>query len=558
MFQLIRRIGRKGVLFSLAAVTCVTASLTMVGMGSSTAELNLQADRIVSTAPQNELSQEQLASCLTTLKGWSEFSSFESYFVMLGTKGTLRDKIAHLHAEASGGKVIRYSPFTLPNDQQGLAPEILVTIPKALDDHGNPLPEDFGSGFKDNVDQLCVIMNGNGAKLPLPAAEVHGSAFISGLAARLAIGAQIREWESYGLEHGIDSLSLSISPNDEQTQLLKRFITKSSYPDNDFKATMPKLLRQVNLHADGLLWGWQAGDKLEKLVGTDDEAIYTAAMMLLADRFETDELGRVVGYTLNYLLGCSRVATVRAEFLAQKGVSDDPSSRTAALSEFRMDVANDILTKLTKDQRVTEAKTFIGGYHSMLLAQFSALAQNTTMPEIERGIILDELHRFLDGFQVGSMESAETQFREVFLLGYQLGYEAGFRDGFAQGYQAGYQDGYTAGYDKAWSEANVIIRKLEKQVRSLERANARLSTDLSKLRKAYSNAKAENRKLSQANRVLTDRVKSQRGGDKWLEGLKSASSVAGTAIHILTNPSGVIQNVGKSLVKSAIKKLKFW
>jgi len=167
------------------------------------------------------------------------------------------------------------------------------------------------------------------------------------------------------------------------------------------------LLRDQNLQAAGLLWGWKAAGELDELKG-NDAVVLNAVWKLIKARFSAEQMGKMTAYTLNYLVGYVKVATLRAAKAAQ--------ANQPVRGNFTRD-DDTILAALSSDKNVKEAKYLLALLHDVFLAEFHCVAVDNNMNVAKKKKVLAFSFAFLRGFQAGSVKASD----DIFLVAYKIG-----------------------------------------------------------------------------------------------------------------------------------------
>ncbi len=533
----------------VATLVLMTLGGIMPGSAANAAEKAAQFQ--VEHGPIGRISVENQRDALRLMKeGWTNFGTYEGYLIMLCAEGDPMRSAAALRPQVSNGEVVEFRPF-LGNFPEHIHPRLLVTIPKYLDDSGNPTGELFGTGFTDPSKALCLVLSDHGDVVPLDAAKQAIQGFVEGFVTRLMVGSLANEWKEAGLGIDPNSFGLSLSRSKEQASLMKEFLKKSNYlrapdPKNDkmtvldFEYSMPIILQRHSLHAHGVLTGWQAASELEGLRGSPDEQVLDAARLLVASRYTAYEQGSICSATLNYFYGLTWANGARQAKLRQSGEELGANLTREQMFKYRAETNEQVLTKVQQDPEVQKSRQLVNGLGDAFDAYREFIQHNKEMNAYEREMLLTECDEFLRGWRHGATSAMDECFRIVFRTAADLAYVEGWGDGFSKGYADGYRDGYAAGYAKAWEEANTIIDSLRAQIADLQSVNVHLNARITTL---------QGEKTSLARALAKAAGGRQSNLERWLgrgsSVIKAASSFFG-------------ETTGFGLAKKLVKKLKFW
>jgi hypothetical protein len=398
--------------------------------------------------PPNALSTDDVTAILDDLFKWSPAASkYGTYFLLLPGAITLKQNVAANVAAVPAGQVYLYQPYPIANKNVAIKVQAISAIQGAWP---------FQAANGDPADADFVLLDGFAKLVPVPVADSMEANFINGLVTRLILGEYARAWKANGAS--IDASGLSFTGLISTPQF-PDMTAVGSYPANvTFDAAIATLLQSNPVQPAGLLWGWKAGDDLDALVGTGNEKYRNDVWRLVRGRFTSEDMGRMVAFTLNYLTGFiknDRIVQIAATN------TDQPRLNTT-----------DIFNRLSQDTGVNFARTLLSQFHSSLVGQFYSLSQNAKLSNNDKSDSLARVAGLIRGFETGSIEAADQVYIDVFQLAYGLGYKDGFRDGYAQGYAAGYRAGYAAGYAQAWKEANVVIQRLQQELNDAKSQNS--------------------------------------------------------------------------------------
>jgi len=360
---------------------------------------------------------------------------------------TLKQNVSASVAALPAGQTYVYQPYPIDNKAIGIKVQAVAGLQTAWP---------FQTANGDPADADFVLLDGFAKLEPIPVADSVEASFINGMVTRLILGEYARAWKANG--GAIDPADLSFA-RFVNTPQFPDMIAAALYPANSsFAADISSFLQNNPVQPAGLLWGWKAGDELDALVGTGNAKYREDVWRLVKSRFTSNDMGRMVAFTLNYLTGFIK----NDRIVAIAATNQDPG---------KLD-STKIFDKLSTDTAIGFARLLLSQFHDMLIAQFYALSQNANLKNDEKQDALARTASLIRGFESGSIEAADQVYVEVFQLAYGLGYKDGFRDGYAQGYAAGYRDGYAAGYAQAWKEANVVIQKLQRELDDAKSQNS--------------------------------------------------------------------------------------
>jgi hypothetical protein len=185
----------------------------------------------------------------------------------------------------------------------------------------------------------------------------------------------------------------------------------------------------------GIILGWLAGDVITD-PGFDPKAAVacqTAIWTLLNNRYTFVEIGKMVGYTFNYLNGFISSERTLAAISANavQAPDNDPIKGAGQiynnLSSHVAGVAQTDMTPLAT------------AFFNFIVGEFYAISGSNAQSAAK-------YFGFIEGFAQGLIIAADVLYRQLYNEAYLLGYTNGFRDGYAQGYSAGWTEGYAVGY----------------------------------------------------------------------------------------------------------------
>jgi hypothetical protein len=414
--------------------------------------------------------QGSIEKILNDLFEWTPAANrYQSFFLMLPAYfDVLRDVKAPVFGQnPPGSSAYLYRPYNLAKADVGLKVQYQPQIVTTANAFKGTSP-DF-----DPVNAIFVRVDGFANQVPIYVAQVLESNFISGLVTRLVLGQYVRAWQGTGSKITAKDIHLSIPPS--QPIAGDIFVKKETWPDNkdNYRNTLNTILDQNPITPAGLLWGWAAGQELDEL--TDGDVRFrNDVWKLIGTRFTSQDIGAMTSFTLNYMVGYALNERIKSIASAVGGAPIpapvvDPKTIFLGLAN---DTINDLIARDASGQDQPNMRFLTKYLFHRVLGEFYALSKNQNLPANEKTSVFAQYSAFLEGFNNGSMLSADVIYHDVFNLAYGLGYSDGYRDGYARGYTNGYKDGYAAGYKQAWAEANVIISRLSSELNDAQNNNS--------------------------------------------------------------------------------------
>jgi hypothetical protein len=375
--------------------------------------------------------QQAEAALKQLFAAWPDAHTYAGYLLQIPIKLQLQESGTGANfAPASSPDGYLYKPYP------GLESGIRIVVPATMKAPTN------NEAFKDTKYALCVAVEQFGTNLPVPAAEELEAGFINGFVTRLFLQPRI--------ETAIGGrAALDLPPPLQINLQFSAAATYTNAPDggdpNAIEVTFSQRLRAL-LEADplqprGLLLGWKAAGSL----GSNPEA-RKAAWNVVSLRFSPRQIGRIVGFTLNYVVGYARMRAIA-----------DPGQPL-----------DQLLARIHSDETANQARSLLASVNEMIGAEeyaHTSLHGDTSEYRFFNKAKLafsaaTAYHYFVVGYHEGSVRAADEIFDGVFQLAYGIGYQQGFKAGYAKGYS----DGFKAGQDQAWAVANQRIRQLEKEL----------------------------------------------------------------------------------------------
>ena len=386
-----------------------------------------------------KLSQAELEETLKTVFQWTGSGPYKSYFLLgSGTTGAnLRQSVAS-HYKEMVDKNFEYKCYPA-------SPELVVTLIVPA-----PLYQKLGP---ESSNEIFIYPSSFNQPVPIGVGNMMAAHFASGFVTRTLLGELVKSME--GAVGGLTPEALDIiaqSPG----PLSSNLTSADQYAGKTMEQAVSDFLKNQNgIQAASVILGWQAASQMDLLTGSDKK-FREAAWKLMRARFDAQEMGAVSSYTLNYLLGFTQVAVLRAKS------NDGP-----------LDKYDEICKRLEDNEDVRLLKRLPSALYTYLLHEFHANATNPAFAaEPGSRKALSDYFSYLQGWQEGASRAADETFYNVFQFAYGVGYRDGFKDGYERGYAAGYRDGYQRGWDDAWNQANERIRALEKELSTLKSLDA--------------------------------------------------------------------------------------
>jgi hypothetical protein len=306
-------------------------------------------------------------------------------------------------------------------------------------------------------DQIFVKVNSLGVTVPVKVAGMLSQQFTAGFVTRLVLEADKQSFINRNISLTFPSLDISgpIDPGGG----LRGFETLSAYQTcvnaagspcttledvitNQFIGSSPEMI--------GIVLGWRAASELLAVDTTASHRYLADAWQLVHCRYSTRTIGKLVGFTLNYVTGYAL------------------NTRIASGATSPSVQSNDALIKaVSNDQQVQSAKQFMRSFYNIWLAEAYAISQ-AEKKKSKNWQLLDDYFNMLAGFQEGVNNAFGLIYEEEGDIEWSAGYSRGYKDGYSAGYAAGYYDGYAAGNAQAWKQANAIITGLQSQIQSLQ------------------------------------------------------------------------------------------
>jgi hypothetical protein len=210
---------------------------------------------------------------------------------------------------------------------------------------------------------------------------------------------------------------------------------------NQFVVSSPEMV--------GLTLGWKAASQLLAFDTTKKHQYVADAWQLIHNRYSTRDIGKLVGFTLNYMVGYTQNERIAKGAQPNDNVTDN----------------NALLVKVTNNKTIASSKQFVQSVYNSWLAESFAISQLNVKANWQ---LLDDYANVLEGYSAGVNKSFGDIYTEEGNIEWSAGYARGFQDGYEAGYAAGWYDGDAYGNAQAWAQANQIITGLQNQIASLQ------------------------------------------------------------------------------------------
>jgi len=393
------------------------------------------------------LDEGKVTGALNELGSWNPIGNYAFFFEML-PKNDENTLVGDINDNLQRSDTASFPLW------KGAPEEITVTKVTTLSKQYENAPLHFNS-------PNFVSLNGLGTKVPFDVAESAEAGFVQGLVTRLVLFEYQRAeagWKRASTGYGrVDATTLALLQMKGVGQLSatpigNELLLPATYTTGSADDTIKEYLASHDIQPTAILYGWQAGDQLAVSFSQNKRDYLRATWTLLLQRYNAYDIGRIVGYTLNYLTGF--VKSQRIQALIASGAISPPVSDRSAILDF-----------LANDKGVVNLESLTSAFDNTLIEQFYAESINTTgvdMAATRRRLNLTG--QFLTGFEQGTHDGVDVAYADIFNLAYNSGYNNGFRNGYQAGYAAGERDGYVLGYTVAWKQANVVIANLQTQL----------------------------------------------------------------------------------------------
>jgi len=322
-----------------------------------------------------------------------------------------------------------------------------------------------GAGFSPTQeDTIFVVLDSFSSPVPVAVARNVQHDFASGFVTRLVLDAYASTTYS-----GLKSKDLSLNGKFQANSGdFAQFTSPTTYQNaKSLEAAIALSAATQPVTSEGLLLGWKAADELlatDKASG--NERLRKDAWSLLSYRYTFEQLGMMVGFTLNYLNG--EAMNERVVSLLPPDSGTPPPTPLAGLTPGSPSYAQALLQNAASSDTVRAGKKFVISFGNVMEAEFYAVSQNNHLKKAEKQLLLARYSNLMGGYRKGVSKAANLIYEEITGQVYTLAYADGFRDGYALGYAAGWKDGYVQGNADAWKAANAIIANLQSQIGNLQ------------------------------------------------------------------------------------------
>jgi hypothetical protein len=394
---------------------------------------------------------------------WGSGQDAYKVFIALACLAADSDPISDIagDAEANQGTPVTYYPY--PGSSVGIRFQYLRTLVETS-------PPNFFSA--DASRAVYVLSEGFTAPLNYNAAKLISDSVMAGLITRLVLQAYADRWSSLGTTINL-SLGLSDYPLVQSIQnLSNRQVNPDAWKYNsamwtgwfpkptqntDYDSYLALMTDACSCRATGMLMGWAAGDSIMAL--KEPAPCIALLWRLIGAEFTMLDIGVIVSYTLNFLIGFVRNERT-VDIITGTIKPRDPLNSTS-----------DVLAQLTNHIKLADSTDplvqLTSRFGQLVVAELYGIVEKgwpgDIGPATDTGNALTQYTAFLDGFLRGSLIAAESVFSATFSCAYSIGYTQGFHDGYSQGYMAGYQAGYAAGYadgKSAWGGLTTVLQNL--------------------------------------------------------------------------------------------------
>ena len=415
---------------------------------------------------RTNLSKTDIETRLNVLfDGWvAAKATYAPYLLMLPGLLPLADAGSSLLV-LPADRPLNFQPYNLHQTNVGITLKVPSQI--ATQDPFKPSGGAAGAPFQPAA--VFVEMDPFGAFVPVTAAHIFETAFINGLVTRLVLEQYVAFWK------GLPGSTININLNGglggaAGSGPLAAFSLAASYPaGKGLNDDLTTLMQQNPIPPFGMIFGWQAATELlnaDKANGPTKPFTH-AIWQLVNSRHSLEEIGRMTAYTLQYMsgfalnerlmaIGNGTTVPPQVTIPGAQAVSSSPGA-PPSLAQF-----------LASSPTFHSSKVFLVNFTKVLLGEYYAVSQNTTLNAADKLNLLTQYYYFIRGFQSGIIKASDRMFIEIGGTAYLIGYEQGYRDGFSAGYVAGWTAGYATGYQVAWAQAEVTITQLQQTIGNLE------------------------------------------------------------------------------------------
>ncbi|HWZ64729.1 MAG TPA: hypothetical protein VNX02_17050 [Steroidobacteraceae bacterium] len=443
-----------------AAATPMPANIRFTVTGTTTvapspfaskklAKAAATSTNVLPRLPKRAYNEPDIESTLTDLfQNWAPArAQYAGYFVLMPQKFDIKAEGTNLMTSVADDQVAVLQHWTLA---QFPGVGLSLIKPSAL----KSASVFQGGGANDRI---FVRLDGFGAPVPIAVARVVEADFVRGFATRLFMSAYIEAAKNYQGAGGLSGVKLDFGGvNTAATNVFAAYTQIASYPNaQTLDVDIAAVAANSPVAPVSLLYGWQAAGQLLKDDNVATHNLRNDVWRLMSYHYAPEQIGAMVGYTLQYLAGYAENQRV----LSIANNQGDPGS-TNDLSKIVMQAA--------ADKNVSAAKNLVTSFGNLLTAESYAIATNTKLSATDRVTALTRYGNLIDGYRRGVSSATNDIYNDIADISYGIGYATGFNDGYALGFAAGWQDGWVSGYTTAWLQASLTINNLEAQISSLQ------------------------------------------------------------------------------------------
>ena len=394
---------------------------------------------------------------------WGSASQVFQPYILIGCLPDSTDPLSDIAGDAEEqppGQWVDYCPF--PGCSYGIRFQYIDAL--VADDKSRPVFSPHA------LNAVYTLTEGFSAPMAYGTAKVLSSAVLIGLTTRLLLQRYSTQWAAagstpvslnlgltgYGLLNSLTRLSAVQTTPAHWFYNDTMWSTWNPKPDasTSFQTFLSMMMDACSSQATGLVFGWCAGDSILSITDAKVSAQCEGLVWkLLGSRFTTYEIGLVVAYALNYLIGFIKNERTLDIINGTGTPSEDP---TLSISDILVRLEKHVDDVQSSDPLVAITDQLF----QMAVDEFYAIENDPGLSDSARTAALTQQRAFVLGFQKGSMTAAESVFRDVFRSAYSIGYARGFRDGYSLGYAAGFQAGYAKGFSDGkavWSGLSGIL-----------------------------------------------------------------------------------------------------
>jgi hypothetical protein len=378
------------------------------------------------------VSQGDIEKQLTILAEWDDYETFQAFLLWLPSRwnmyGQAQSKLDFFHINSPGTPNVADISLLPSLGEKGTIKAHLennLAVPATAlvtRSPADPKADDtqYNANFAIFFRVPCINVD-----VPEPVFETSVAAFLNGFVTRTILA----DFEDAMLvtNPGLQKIpdlpypTPNFLPNPRSP-----FETPNPWAANlGFDAVVSRILTATPIQGDAMSCGWYAAQQLAH----SEKRFRDAANSLLKMRLNTQQVGEIVGYTLNYLSG----------YLAnqiQKKTAADPAGDQAILNHLAT-------ISIDSAAKVASTNPFPQLNNDLYAAIISAFTESASVPAGSSEAKF--FGAFLLGFNQGTVRAADAVYADTFFLAYGLGYADGFRDGYSKGYAEGFRAGFGGG-----------------------------------------------------------------------------------------------------------------